>query len=150
MNPCPCGFRGHPKRGCPCTQHQIATYRQRLSGPLLDRFDLFVDVPTLAPGALLSEPAGEGSAVVRARVIAARERLRRDPRPPPRAAVRLRLEQAVADWGLSGRGQARSLQLARTIAALDGRAEPRVQDAEEALSFRRGLLELRGVPAPPG
>jgi magnesium chelatase family protein len=150
MNPCPCGFRGHAKRGCPCTQHQIATYRQRLSGPLLDRFDLFVDVPSLAPGALLSEPPGEGSAVVRARVVAAREQLRRDPRPPPRAAVRLRLEQAVADWGLSGRGLARALLLARTIAALDGRAEPRVEDAEEALSFRRGLLELRGVPAPPG
>jgi predicted ATPase with chaperone activity len=64
--------------------------------------------------------------------------------------VRLRLEQAVADWGLSGRGVQRSLALARTIAALDERAELRAEDVEEALSFRRGLLDLRGTPPPTG
>jgi magnesium chelatase family protein len=149
MNPCPCGYRGHPRRGCPCTTHQIVSYRQRLSGPLLDRFDLFVDVPALAPGALLSDPPGEGSDVVRPRAIAARVLLRQPPQPAP-AGVRLRLEQAVADWGLSGRGLHRALALARTIAALAGRTELRAEDAEEALSFRRGLLELRGAPAPAG
>src|SRR5262249_1258200 len=107
-------------------------------------------VPALAPGALLSEPPGERSAAVRARAVAARERLRRGPRPPPPADVRLRLEQAVADWGLSGRGLQRTLPLGRTVAALDGRAALRAGDAEEALSFRRGLLDLRGVPAAPG
>ncbi len=143
MNPCPCGFRGHARRPCRCTPWQVAQYRRRLSGPLLDRFDLFVDVPAPEPGALLSWPPGEASATVRTRVLAARARLARArPRPPARV-VRARIEQAVADWGLSGRGVTRTLAVARTLAALAGRDEPVAVDAEEALSYRRGLLDLK-------
>ena len=74
MNPCPCGFFGDPNGRCRCTAEQVARYRGRLSGPLLDRIDLIVEVPRLPAPVLRSAPPGEDSATVRQRVIAARER----------------------------------------------------------------------------
>ena len=74
MNPCPCGFNGDLQRECRCTPQQIARYRERLSGPLRDRLDLFVEVPALPVSALTAGEAGEASAAVRARVVAARRR----------------------------------------------------------------------------
>ena len=77
MNPCPCGFAGDAARECRCTPQQIARYQGRLSGPLRDRLDLTVDVPALPPDVLGDTSAGESSAAVRARVVAARDRQQR-------------------------------------------------------------------------
>ncbi len=143
MNPCACAYRGHPMRGCTCTAHQLRTYLARLSGPLLDRFDLFVDVPAPEPGALLGEARGESSATVRTRVLAARDAMLHITSRVATPAVRARLAQVMADWGLSGRGAARTLAVARSIAALARSEQPSVDHVDEALSFRRGLLELR-------
>ncbi|MGQ0553699.1 MAG: YifB family Mg chelatase-like AAA ATPase [Planctomycetota bacterium] len=147
MNPCACGFLGHPKRGCRCTEHQLNSYRQRLSGPLLDRFDLFIEVqPAPAPEILSGEP-GEASAVVARRVAAARSARRASIEPkdlPP--TLRQRLEAQVNAFSLSGRSVSRLLAVSRSIAALDNRAELQLADLDEALSFRLGLLSF-GAPS---
>jgi magnesium chelatase family protein len=72
MNPCPCGWLGHPAGKCRCTPDQVARYRGKLSGPLLDRIDLMLDVPAVAEAELSARGDGESSATVRARVTAAR------------------------------------------------------------------------------
>jgi magnesium chelatase family protein len=77
MNPCPCGFLGHPTQACRDTPDQVARYQGRLSGPLLDRIDLHIKVPALPPTDLLHGAAGEPSATVRERVVATRSRARR-------------------------------------------------------------------------
>lgn len=74
---CRCGWLGHPKRGCKCTPTELAQYGARVSGPVLDRLDLQIEVPALTSAELLEARPGEPSAMVRDRVIAARERLRR-------------------------------------------------------------------------
>src|SRR4030095_16399084 len=74
MNPCPCGWLGHPKRGCRCTPADLARYAARVSGPVLDRLDLQIEVPALASEELLAAPPGESSARVRERVLVARTR----------------------------------------------------------------------------
>jgi magnesium chelatase family protein len=151
MNPCPCGYLGHPRRGCRCTPHQLEAYRRRLSGPLLDRFDLHVEVPAPAAKDLLSAEPGEPSEPVAGRVAAAQARLAaarekagraRTPYRPPRpsGATRRHFERTVAAFGLSGRAVERVLAVAATIAALAGRASPNADDLDEALSFRLGLL----------
>src|SRR5580765_6264200 len=76
MNPCPCGFAGDPLHECRCTPQQVANYRGRISGPLLDRLDLTVDVPAVSPDVLGGEASGEPSSAVRARVVEARRRQR--------------------------------------------------------------------------
>ncbi len=73
MNPCPCGHLGDPRQACQCTAAQIQRYQSRLSGPLLDRIDLQIEVPALPPEQLTSREVGESSAVVRSRVMDARE-----------------------------------------------------------------------------
>jgi hypothetical protein len=78
MNPCPCGWLGS-QRPCRCTPEQVARYQGKLSGPLLDRIDLHVEVPALSPAELLQAPAGEGTAAVQARCEAARTRALRRP-----------------------------------------------------------------------
>src|SRR5262245_56715428 len=103
MNPCPCGLLGHPRQGRRCTPHQIAMYRQRISGPLLDRFDLFVEVPVPPARDLLAPARDEGSAGVAARVAAARAVPRARRELPADPAVRARLEDAITRYGLSGR-----------------------------------------------
>jgi len=132
MNPCPCGYLGDPVRACLCGDAALARYRRRVSGPLLDRIDLHVEVPAV-PCERLAEPAGEGSEDVRERVAAARERqrargtlngrllgaaLRRHCAPDGRG--REVLLRAARRLGLSARAHDRILRVARTIADLEG------------------------------
>ena len=138
MNPCPCGHRDDPLRECECDDAALRRYRGRLSGPLLDRIDLRVAVPSVPWEELVARRAGESTEQVRARVCAARERqsLRYRDQPhhtnaelPASApqpalaiepAVRRLLERAVRKLGLSARAYTRVLRVARTIADLDG------------------------------
>ena len=142
MNPCPCGYRGHPRRGCRCPAHAVEQYRRRLSGPLLDRFDLCVNVPPTAARQLVGERDGEPTAAVLERVARARDVPRACTRLPSDPDTRRRIGRAVDAFGLSGRAVARAVAVARTVAALDGRGEAGPDDLDEALSFRRGLLQL--------
>ncbi|GJM22298.1 MAG: ATP-dependent protease [Planctomycetota bacterium] len=141
MNPCPCGDWGHPRRGCRCTPTQIERYRRKLSAPLRDRFDLHVDLPVPDAHQLLDELPAEDSASVAARVGAARAVL--DSAPPANlpAALKPRLERAITAFSLSGRAVARVCAVARSLAALDQRVELVAEDLDEALFFRRGLIE---------
>ncbi len=153
MNPCPCGHLGDPVRGCRCRPHEVEQYRKRLSGPFLDRMDLFVPVPRLSRDELLGEGEAEPSPAVRARVEAARrdqaERLGGEGRTNAqlgpgtvRKACRLTregrqlLERAVDHFGLTGRGYARTLKVARTVADLDGAETIDAQHLAEALQYR--------------
>ena len=137
-NPCPCGHYGDGRRRCRCTPPQLQRYRSRLSGPLLDRVDLVVDVPSLGLDELAGARSGEGSAAVRSRVVAARRRqadrcadgrmflnaelagqaLRRHCKPEPDG--RQLLASAAKRLALSGRAYDRVLRVARTIADLGG------------------------------
>lgn len=151
MNPCPCGYLGHASGRCRCTEEQVLRYRSRISGPLLDRIDLRIEVPSLPPEALWTTQAGEASSVVRARVTAARERqltragcanarlgpagIARDCRLPPDA--RALLEQAVTHLGLSARSHDRILKVARTIADLAGSVHIAAPHLAEAVGYRK-------------
>ncbi len=134
MNPCPCGHAGDAERGCSCSPQRLAAYRARLSGPLLDRFDLRVR----APRADAHGPRGESSAAVAARVATAGSALEADP-PRLGDGARGLLERSIESRMLSGRGAARTVAVARTIAALAGAG--RIEDAHlaEALSYRELL-----------
>ena len=134
MNLCPCGARGDPAVECRCTPIQIDRYRDRLSRALLDRFDLVVALPR--PRAIeLAARAGEGSAAVRERVVAARACLSEPPIPVSGEAGEL-LERAVDRLPLSGRGRARVGRVARTIAALAASESVQAEHVAEALSYR--------------
>ena len=122
MNPCPCGYAGDPGGRCRCTPDAIARYRARLSGPLLDRIDLKLDVPRVPHAELRDSAAGESSATVRARVVAARAR---------------QLDRAVERLGLSARAYHRVLRVARTIADLAGVARIDAAHLSEAIQYRR-------------
>lgn len=153
MNPCPCGFLGDPSGRCHCTAEQIQRYRNRLSGPLLDRIDLHVEVPRLAHRvvALGESDVPERSASVRKRVVAARVRqLVRNGKPNhllnnreieksccPDAAGQQLLAQAVDRLGLSARAYHRILRVARTIADLAGSEEIGLNHLSEAIAYRR-------------
>jgi len=161
MNPCPCGYRGHDDR-CACDEGRVRRYRDRISGPLWDRFDLHVEVPALSPAQLARRRAGEGSAAVRARVANARgaqaerlgagtlvnarlapRELRRHCRPD--AAGRRFLEKAATRLRISARGYDRLLRVARTIADLEGVAGVRSEHVAEAVQLRsleRGVAML--------
>jgi magnesium chelatase family protein len=154
MNPCPCGYAGDPTHDCRCTPDQVQRYRARISGPLLDRIDLCVEVPRV-PISDLTAPRGphdDDSATVRRRVINAREKallragqpnsdlsvvnLERDCALPP--AEREWLEGAVEKLGASARAYHRVLRVARTIADLEGGAGCVEQHhLAEALHYRR-------------
>jgi magnesium chelatase family protein len=141
MNPCPCGFFATGARPCRCPEAAVTRYRSRVSGPLLDRIDLFVNVPRQDFDALCARQLAESSADVRARVCAARA-LRREhgvPAPQPDGTsteVRWLLAAAVDRMGLSARGAARVLRVAQTIAYLAGRTDVAGTDVAEALQFR--------------
>ncbi len=152
MNPCPCGYLGHPGGRCHCTHEQVARYRGRLSGPLLDRIDMHVEVPSLPQQALhATAPEGESSAAVRARVVAARQlQLERQEKSNAdlsnRECARLcrlddksmdLLELAAERLGLSARSYYRILRLARTIADLTGSREIEQPHLSEAIGYRR-------------
>ena len=150
MNPCPCGYLGHFAKPCKCGADMVARYRSRISGPLLDRIDLHVDVPALAAEVIQAAPLGEASAVVRRRVVRARERqMRRQGTPNARLAgraaeraVRLdakaveSLRGACARHSLSARAHHRLLKVARTIADLDGCERVEEHHVDEAISYR--------------
>ncbi len=151
MNPCPCGYRGHPRRLCRCTPDQVARYRGRLSGPLLDRIDLLLEVPDLGAEELQAAPDGESSAQVRQRVVLARERqlqrqgvcnarlegseLEYHCRPDADGAALL--QQAVRRLDLSPRAYHRVLRVARSIADLAAAPQIGAAQVAEALHYRR-------------
>ncbi len=161
MNPCPCGYQGHPERECVCTPFQVRKYRGKISGPLLDRIDLHVEVPALRVAELTEEmPPAESSAAVRLRVLAARERqTARHGRALAnahlgtkelRAHCRLEdgpkalLKTAVSRLGLSARSFDRVLKVARTIADLEGSPVLREEHVAESVGYRsldRPLVE---------
>jgi magnesium chelatase family protein len=134
MNLCPCGARGDSALDCTCTPLQVDRYRDRVSRALLDRFDLVVALPR--PRATeLAAPAGEGSAAVRARVVAARAQLA-SARPTATLEASDLLSRAVDRLPLSGRGRARVARVSRTIAALAGAGQIAPEHVAEALSYR--------------
>jgi magnesium chelatase family protein len=161
MNPCPCGFLGDRIRPCTCTPLQVQRYRSRLSGPLLDRIDMHVEVPPVAVQEMLGQPEGEPSAVIRQRVNQARSRQRQrfagtagihcnaqmsarevkkfcrlDP-----ASADL-LGQSIARLGLSARAYHRILKIALTIADLAGAAMPDQSHVAEAIQYRRLQFDI--------
>ena len=150
MNPCPCGLLGHFSGKCRCSPDVVLRYRSRISGPLLDRIDLHIEVPALAPTDFGAAACGESSAVVRQRVARARERqVERQGRPNARMAghdleSRTRtnngacavLDAAAARMGLSARAHHRVLKVARTIADLSDREAITPGDIAEALHYR--------------
>jgi magnesium chelatase family protein len=151
MNPCPCGYLGHSSGRCRCTPDQVARYRGRISGPLLDRIDIQVEVPTLRDGELVSASQGEGSARVRERAEAARARQaarqgKLNGQLAPREVERIcaagqeataLVKQAIARLNLSARAYHRVLRLARTIADLADEATIGVAHVAEAIQYRR-------------
>lgn len=163
-NPCPCGFEGDVGRICRCTPIRMAQYRQKLSGPLLDRIDLRIVVPRLSRRELLDEQPGEASETIRVRVEAARALQRARcrpfgvtcnaqlPGPIARREARLSpharelLAGAVERVALTGRGFDRALKVARTIADLAASETTEAAHVAEALGYRTELVpEAVGV-----
>ncbi|MCL1960853.1 MAG: YifB family Mg chelatase-like AAA ATPase [Desulfovibrionaceae bacterium] len=153
MNPCPCGYLGARLRPCRCTPDQVARYQAKLSGPLLDRIDLHVEVAALPPDELLAAPPGEATAAVRARCAAARERALARQGHPNQALQGQAIDQharldsaasqflltAAARLGWSARATHRALKVARTIADLAGSEAVSVAHVAEAVQYRRVL-----------
>ena len=156
MNPCPCGYLGSRTHACRCTPQAVQRYQGRVSGPLLDRIDLRVEVGEVPQEALRQGASGETSAQVRGRVSEARARQQRryegaglyanaqiGARQLSRfcrldAESERLLEMAATRWGLSMRGRARVMKLARTIADLDASGDVQSKHVAEALQFRMG------------
>jgi magnesium chelatase family protein len=154
MNPCPDGFLGsaHPAQVCRCTPDQIARYRNRVSGPLMDRIDLRVTVAAIEARELHSAAPGESSARVRDRVQAAHDRqIARQGKPNGLLSVAEVSEHCVCEphaqailvkaaerYALSGRGQHRILRVARSIADLAGAARIGAAHMAEAIGYRTG------------
>ncbi len=149
MNPCACGWLGHPKRGCRCGPTDLVRYAARVSGPILDRLDLQIDVDALTSEELLAARPGEATAVVRERVLAARARqIARgwlnaqipaaqlgEICPLDRAGASL-VADAVDRAGMSARAVHRAMRVARTIADLAGDARVSEIQLSEALQYR--------------
>ncbi len=155
MNPCPCGYHGDPKRACRCSTRQIERYRQRISGPLLDRIDLHVEVPLVDYRELSRAASGEDSAAIRTRVLASRQRQaeRFDEKVPRRTNSSLSarevrthcrldeqsaclLEQAMDQLNFSARAYDRILKIARTLTDLDAEEHIGTAQVLEAIQYR--------------
>lgn len=153
MNPCPCGYLGSPVHPCRCTPDQIRRYQSKLSGPLMDRIDLHVEVPAMPASELLHAAAGESTHAIRERCTAARERaLQRqgnsnqalqgkaiDTHASADAAALKFLQSAATQLGWSARGTHRTLKIARTIADLAGSLTTQMVHVAEAMQYRRVL-----------
>jgi magnesium chelatase family protein len=156
MNPCPCGWLGAPAgspQRCRCTPDQVQRYQSKISGPLLDRIDMQVEVQAAAPSAMLSDADGDATAIVAQRVNAARVRqLQRqggvnaeiepgliDTHCALDAAAAQFAEKAARQLGWSGRSLHRVIKLARTIADLGDAARIDATHLAEAMQLRRGL-----------
>jgi magnesium chelatase family protein len=154
MNPCPCGHFNDPLRECKCTQVQIQRYVSKISGPLLDRIDIHIDVPAVKFKELSSDTASESSADIRARVVRARqiqlerlqsEKIFSNAQMTPRLirkhclidpASKALLENVITRLGLSARAYDRILKVSRTIADLEGREKIEAGDVSEAIQYR--------------
>jgi magnesium chelatase family protein len=155
MNPCPCGYFGDPKRECHCTPPMIQRYVSKISGPLLDRIDIHIEVPAVKYKELRAPASSEDSASVRERVIAARQKQTErfegekktysNAQMPPKmvrthcgigAEGEKLLENAVSRMGLSARAHDRILKVARTIADLDSAVDILPKHLSEAIQYR--------------
>ena len=155
MNPCPCGYFGDSRHQCTCTHSQIHRYRHRVSGPLLDRIDIHIEVPAVPYKELSTEYSGEKSEEIRERVIAAKgiqlERFKDDKKIYSNGQMKTRhikrycklkqdaqvlLEMAMNKLGLSARAYTRILKLSRTIADIEGSDEIQSQHVSEAIQYR--------------
>ncbi|MGI4779429.1 MAG: YifB family Mg chelatase-like AAA ATPase [Janthinobacterium lividum] len=156
MNPCPCGYLGATTRACRCTPEQVARYQGKLSGPLLDRIDLHIEVPAIPAEQLLgadAAPPGESTATIRARVVEARARAIARQKTPNQAlqgadidrhaalepAALQFMHAAATKLGWSARSTHRTLKVARTIADLAGAGSVQVPHVAEAVQYRRAL-----------
>ena len=158
MNPCFCGNLGDPRKLCTCTPSMVSRYQKRISGPLLDRIDIYVDVPPVEYEKLTGEATGERSSTVRERVVAARRAQARrfEGTPlstnadmgPAEVWEHCKMDEASSSLAkaamdrlhLSARAFHRTLKLARTIADLAGEDQIRVAHLAEAVQYRqRGL-----------
>ncbi len=153
MNPCPCGYLGSTQKACHCTPDQVLRYQSKLSGPLVDRIDLHVEVPAVPSHELLASPPGESSDLIRARCTAARQRAT-DRQGKPNHALQgqeidqfVLLDEAAARFlnvaatrlGWSARSTHRALKVARTIADLAAARTTQVSHVAEAMQYRRTL-----------
>jgi magnesium chelatase family protein len=154
MNPCPCGYRSDPRRACNCTPPQVEKYLSKISGPLLDRIDLHVEVPAVPFTQLAEMPPGPTSADLRAQVLEARaqqakrfgtkgtqvngrmtsSQVRKFCALKPEAMSLLKA--AMEDLGLSARAHDKVLRVARTIADLEGHDDIKPQNIAEAVGYR--------------
>ena len=159
MNPCKCGWYGHPSGRCTCSENQVDQYMRRISGPLLDRIDMYVEVPSVEYEAMRRKEKPESSAVIRRRVNAAREVQKQrfsgtevscNAYMPPAMigqfcaldAAGERLMQSAFDrLGLTGRSHDRILRMARTIADLEGAARIEAPHLAEAIQYRSSILK---------
>ncbi len=151
MNPCPCGYLGSTLHTCRCTPDQVHRYQSKLSGPLMDRIDLHIEVPALPATELLDTPRGESTADIRTRCSAARQRAIDRQGKPNLALQGQELDQhiqldadaakflniAATRLGWSARATHRALRVARTIADLAGSTSTQVTHLAEAMQYRR-------------